>query len=372
MKHLNRSKSLDLVAGSERILRVHHRNMVHSRYLQHSLETLDTTCKRNLNRVQQEIYNVYYSEYLPLQEWKKRPDDIEKRLSVRRGTKRFDFVGDGRVKQKCVFPFITESKTSLYSFQSDSDSDQSEVFPLPSIFNKSKQSKNHVSETKEIEQSSDYRFIPLSVVLKIPEHERLEFIGEWKDEFDRHCRSVVSRMHRSSPEVDDDRLNTIRRAIALSSQPTSEPELKKNKKLRRSFLASLRKQSCVTHNATFEVNKDINGSREIGDRLTRCVKRTDQASDCDNVGKLTNISDSSIKEFNKNVKVAPCKLTEPFYKSFPSSSVADSHFSNSPDLFSEIHEQSSYEDTDYDDFSYTSGSASTYWDYTDGESSETE
>ena len=66
MKSSGQYKGVDLVAGSEKILRVHQRNMVHARYLQNNLNTLEANCKRNLNKVQQEIYNVYYSEFLPL------------------------------------------------------------------------------------------------------------------------------------------------------------------------------------------------------------------------------------------------------------------------------------------------------------------
>jgi hypothetical protein len=57
-----------------KILRVHQRNMVHARYLQNNLNTLEANCNRNLNKVQQEIYNVYYSEFLPLKESKRKID----------------------------------------------------------------------------------------------------------------------------------------------------------------------------------------------------------------------------------------------------------------------------------------------------------
>lgn len=372
MRPSNRHKGVDLVAGTDKILRVYHRNQIHSRYLQHDLDNLDTACKKNLNRVQQEIYNVYYSEFLPLRESKNRAKCSDKRLNVRRGTKRFDLVGDGRVKQKCVFPFISNSRIPTKSPSIASLSDHSEITPLPSVFNQSKECRKQ-SQVKNVTNKSENKLVPLSVVLKIPETERSEFIGQWREEFDRRCPSVSSRVQESSPDIDEERLKTIKNAIALSSQLPADSNLRKNKRLRRSFLASLRKQSLVKKDNNIKGIRDLEESQNKDGRGEHCAKspinfelNTDQVLDSTKMNKLSNNSNSSLKEFTENIKVASSMLKVPLYQSFPTSPADESYYSNSPDFFSEIGEEpSSYEDTDYDGSSYTYESGSSYWEYSD-------
>ena len=381
MKPSSQNKGVDLVAGSEKILRVHHRNMVHARYLQHSLDNLDAICKRNLNRVQQEIYTVYYSEYVPLMEWRKRIKDNDQGSAVKRGTKKFGLAGDGRVRQKCVLPEISSSTHSIYSSPTPSSISRiSDVHPLPPIFNKPK-SCGKTAEKKQVDTSG----LPLSVILKIPEIERSRFIGKWKEEFDRHCPSVISRAANGSPDVDKDRLKVIRDAIALSSQPAPDSDFsRKNRRLRKSFLASLRKPSLLPRSENFKVNKETRRKASIT-REHSAKSRDPTAQQSDHkiehitvdtntvIKSLAECSNSSMREFAENVKGASVPIKAPMYQSFPNSPVDESYYSGSPEFFSEIDEEpSSYEDTDYDGSSYTYDSGSSYWEYTDEESSDYE
>ncbi|CAG2239951.1 unnamed protein product [Mytilus edulis] len=381
MKSLSKNKSVDLMAGSEKILRVHHRNMVHARYLQNNLNDLDNICKRNMNRVQQEIYNVYYSEFLPLRESKKTIhfNGLEAR-AARRGTKRFDLVGDGRVKQKCVFPDICRSTCTYDSFSTPTVfSRLSDVPPLPSIHDQYKRKEKY----EKIKQK-DQTFVPLSVILKLPKEDRHIFIGKWKEDFERSCPSVVSRQEESSPPLNNDRLEMIKSAIALSSEPAPDIDgTKKSRKLRKSFLVSLRKDSMPTWNHSDGKGiKDLNKRRLSAIKPHSSLSRNGSAKSVTNRLKLENVVNEIrenemdlISAFTKPSATAVLESMKDKTSQFASTSIsnspiAESNYSETPRFFSEIDEEpSSFEDSDWS--SYTSSTGSSYWEYTDDDYSET-
>ncbi|CAC5409613.1 unnamed protein product [Mytilus coruscus] len=380
MKSLGKSKSVDLMAGSEKILRVHHRNMVHARYLQNNLNDLDNICKRNLNRVQQEIYNVYYSEFLPLRESKKmiNYNGLEMRVA-RRGTKRFDLVGDGRVKQKCVFPNISSSACTNNSFSTPTVSRLSDVLPLPSINDQYRRKENdHKMKQK------DQTIVPLSVILKLPKEERHNCIGKWKEHFERSCPSVVSRQEESSPPLNNDRLEIIKSAIALSSQPAPDIDgTKKSRKLRKSFLINLRKESIpIWNDSVLKGIKDSNKRKLSATKPHSTLSRNGSAKSVTNRLKSENVVDEireNVVDLISGITKPPAaavkeslreKMSQSDSKGISNSPIDESYYSETPRFFSEIDEEpSSFEDSDWS--SYTSSTDSSYWEYTGDDYSET-
>lgn len=57
---------LDFMSPSERVLRVHRKNFACARALRLQMEEYDAECRRALRKVEQEIFDVYFDEYLPL------------------------------------------------------------------------------------------------------------------------------------------------------------------------------------------------------------------------------------------------------------------------------------------------------------------
>ena len=381
MKSSGQYKGVDLVAGSEKILRVHQRNMVHARYLQNNLNTLEANCNRNLNKVQQEIYNVYYSEFLPLKESKRK---IDKQHTVtRQGNKKYGLAVEGKVKQNCIFPGVnsnTHHGRSLATM-SISSSLSDDVVRLPPISDNT--GKMDTIERKKQEQTP----IPLSVILKLPKEDRSKIMGKWKEDFERCCPSVVSRAeHDLSPNIDKDRLNTIKSAIALSSQPPKiTDDLKKNRKLRRSFLINLRRESRVVWNENVlkrtkqstipsRNNSAKSTKTKIHTSLARNLicKENAETDDEEHIFKaMSTASKSTIRTFTENVGETTYQNSGQAFHNIPSSDDDDSYYSSTPDFFSGIDEEpSSFEDSEYDEYYYTSDTGSSYSGYSDDDVTE--
>lgn len=369
MKSSGQYKEVDLVAGSEKILRVHQRNMLHARYLQNNLNTLEANCKRNLNKVQQEIFNVYYSEFLPLKESKRKID--KQHTMTKKGNKKYGLTGEGKVKQKCIFPDINSNKHYGRSLPlatvSISSSLSDDVVRLPPISDRT--GKTNTMDRKKQEQTP----IPLSVILKLSKEDRYNIMGKWKEDFERCCSSVVSRSeHNLSPNIDKDRLNAIKSAIALSSQPPKiTDDLKKNRELRRSFLINLRKESKVVWNENVlkrtkqsTIPSRNNSAKSIKSNihtsLTRNLicKENIETDDEEHVFEtISTASKSTIRTFTETTH----QNNRQAFHNIPSSDDDDSYYSSTPDFFSGIDEEpSSFEDSEYDGYYYTSDTGSSY------------
>lgn len=381
MKSSGQYKGVDLVAGSEKILRVHQRNMVHARYLQNNLNTLEANCNRNLNKVQQEIYNVYYSEFLPLKESKRK---IDKQHTVtKQGNKKYGLAVEGKVKQNCIFPGVNSNTHHGRSMatMSISSSLSDDVVRLPPISDN--KGKMDTIERKKQEQTP----IPLSVILKLPKEDRSKIMGKWKEDFERCCPSVVSRAeHDLSPNIDKDRLNTIKSAIALSSQPPKiTDDLKKNRKLRRSFLINLRRESRVVWNENVlkrtkqstipsRNNSAKSTKTKIHTSLARNLicKENAETDDEEHIFKaMSTASKSTIRTFTENVGETTYQNSGQAFHNIPSSDDDDSYYSSTPDFFSGIDEEpSSFEDSEYDEYYYTSDTGSSYSGYSDDDVTE--
>lgn len=385
MKSTGQHKGVDLVAGSEKILRVHQRNMVHARYLHNNLNTLEANCKRNLNKVQQEIYNVYYSEFLPLKESKRKIDKQHTGTVTRKGNKKYGLAGEGKVKDKCIFPDIN-SKTHFgrsLATMSISSSLSDDVFRLPPISDNTR--KLDTIERKKQKQTP----IPLSVILKLPKEDRSKIMGEWKEDFERCCPSVVSRAeHNLSPNIDKDRLNTIKSAIALSSQPPKiTDDLKKNRKLRRSFLINLRRESRVVWNENVlkrtkqsTIPSRNNSAKSIKTKIHTSLarnlicKENAETDDEEHIFEaMSTASKSTIRTFTENVGETTHQNNGQAFHNIPSSDNDDSYYSSTPDFFSGIDEEpSSFADSEYDGYYSTSDTGSSYSGYSDGDFSVTD
>jgi hypothetical protein len=238
-------------------------------------------------------------------------------------------------------------------------------------------------ERKKQEQTP----IPLSVILKLPKEDRSKIMGKWKEDFERCCPSVVSRAeHDLSPNIDKDRLNTIKSAIALSSQPPKiTDDLKKNRKLRRSFLINLRRESRVVWNENVlkrtkqstipsRNNSAKSTKTKIHTSLARNLicKENAETDDEEHIFKaMSTASKSTIRTFTENVGETTYQNSGQAFHNIPSSDDDDSYYSSTPDFFSGIDEEpSSFEDSEYDEYYYTSDTGSSYSGYSDDDVTE--
>ena len=112
-----RPRKIDFMAGSERMLKAHHKNAVFLKSLENKKSYYDSNCNKSLSRMQQEIYEVYFNEYMPLKEESTRIRQHLPRLSHRppKLTKPAKLPGK---EQRLVLPGINSTST-MSSFVND-------------------------------------------------------------------------------------------------------------------------------------------------------------------------------------------------------------------------------------------------------------
>ena len=226
-------RTIDFMAGSERMLKVHHKNAVVSKSLEHKKTEFDSDCHKRLTKIQQEIYEVYFNEYLPLKEQSNQIRTLPKMVKIMPHCKRRSRLMKGN-KDVLKLPKISHScdigtvMNSSSKYQIDSAANfledlrrrktkQGKHLLLPAI-----PAKERTYAAKQGSQFTDRGLSACSL---------------WMD-------SAVKTDDCS--ELDEKRLQIIKTAVALTSQPPKTPEFAKRKKrYRKSYIMGLRRQSRI-------------------------------------------------------------------------------------------------------------------------------
>ncbi|OWF43167.1 hypothetical protein KP79_PYT06548 [Mizuhopecten yessoensis] len=243
---------LDFLAGSERLLRVHHKNSVFSRDLQHCLDKLDITCRKNISKFQQTIFDVYHNEFVPIREEANALRLPKLPLTV------MNVTAADRTRT------VTHKSyhDRLVTGQSREAHKRSSSYTLPRI-------KNGTIRTNAPLSVPCYTRSPVNIapleyslkqILERPPTQR-QYVGTiWKKELDKTTILNNDSDIEDSSSVNSKTLQTIKNAIALTSQP-SKPRISSNEKiLRKSFLLRLRRTSkSVCHS---EMLQQVDGAEQ--------------------------------------------------------------------------------------------------------------
>lgn len=208
-----RPRRVDFMSGSERMLKAHHKNAVFHKYLEVKKNAYDITCNKRLSKVQQEIYDVYFNEYIPL---KQQAKDIQNKLPR---------INDGQLDDRW---------TKLASIPGTRRGTR---VRLPEIHALSLMS----SDLKKSEKDKTKSFLDL---LKQTEQENMD------NRKANRCFKSAGHVWSDSEsddtqEIDEERLRILKTAISLTSQPAPTPVKRESRRLRKSFLSNLRRQSKI-------------------------------------------------------------------------------------------------------------------------------
>ncbi|KAK3089547.1 hypothetical protein FSP39_004498 [Pinctada imbricata] len=202
---------VDYRAGSERMLRVHHKNMVQNRTLQNNIRSLDSVCRKNVNKVQQNIFDVYYREFLPLREEQsiRFPGRAVPMIRIHGSRTNQENRTKNNIEEKCVLPTIISDKRRL--------------------------------EDNQLKQLSTVSC--LSKPLSLPSLPRLDTPSVFLRKVSNGSVSTSLTLSRLAQHEEERKLKAIRKAVALTSQPAPKVDNSRRGMLRKSFLLSLRRQS---------------------------------------------------------------------------------------------------------------------------------
>ena len=223
----------DAMTGSERMLKAHHKNAVFHKHLLVRKDAFDASCNKRLSKVQQEIYDVYFNEYIPLKQQSK---EIRSKLPIivnrhpeDRWTKLASIPGTRRGTRMRLPEIHT---LSLVSSATKRPREKSESFL--DLFGRKEQ------ETNKIEK------------------QKTASVGMvWSDSDSDDAF-----------EIDEERLRILKTAIALTSQPAPTTITREPK----GILANMRRRSKQGW------DKDLS-SRPV-------KKRTSDATDCKSLSTL--------------------------------------------------------------------------------------
>lgn len=226
---------VDVLAGSERMLRVHHKNAVFSRNLQHSIEKLDVSCKKTLRRVQQTIFDVYFNEFVPIRE-----EARALKLPKLTSTAVAGAPADERIQVPKVFKIIRNTHPKrqhggdIHMGLSHND--------LPNI-STGYQTRSLQSSMSCSDHEENLNKYSMKAILKLPEIQRQRVGALWRRDLDQAypCDSDSdTEVTQSRDEAD---LQRIRNAIALTSQPSKSSRIYMKDRICKSFLLKLRRTS---------------------------------------------------------------------------------------------------------------------------------
>ena len=217
-----RPRKLDFMAGSERMIKAHHKNAVFHKTLEDKKTAFDEDCHKRLSKVQHEIYDVYFNEYVPLKEEANR---IQQRLpNIRTGDflprlKKLATIQGPNGKMGTRFPEV-HSLCLVSAAYKDSEEEKSKRTDSFLDLLRQRENERSINKKKKDKKTADHNLATPS--------------SFWPD----------SDSDDSLP-IDENRIKILKTAIALTSQPAVSPEPRKPRRLRRSFLVSLRRQSKV-------------------------------------------------------------------------------------------------------------------------------
>lgn len=208
-----RLKKTNVMPGSERMLKAHHKNAVFLKNLEVKKTLFDEKCNKRLSKYQQQIYDIYFNEYIPL---KQQAKEIKDRLPTvpanqkeNRWTKLATIPGSRRatgVKLPEIYTLSLVSSSVKREKQDNVDT------IIDSLREKEKVNCDNIKESHNCTGKANCVIWPDSE----------------SDDMD---------------EIDEDRLRILKAAVALTSQPALPLEPQKPSVLRKSYLAHLRRQS---------------------------------------------------------------------------------------------------------------------------------
>lgn len=208
-----RHRRVDVMTGSERMLKAHQKNAVFHKTLEVKYKAYDVTCHKNLSKVQKEINEVYYKEYIPLKEQAKQ---IQNRMP------------------RVMNVHQASSWTKLATLPGNSVWTRTrlpEIHTLPLVSNRFRGKQDDIKE-KLINNMTEKKLSKWKIEAKVTSKK------------DRKLAHYLSDSESDDmPCVAEDRLKILKAAIALTSQPAKQPESRTTRRRRNSYLYSLRSQS---------------------------------------------------------------------------------------------------------------------------------
>jgi hypothetical protein len=205
------------MAGSERMLKAHHKNAVFNKALEDKKTAFDADCQKRTSKVQHEIYDIYFNEFVPLKE---EVNKIQQRLPNIP-----DSMGMQRMeKLATIHAKATGTKTKL-----------------PAIFSRSIVS----NEYGKSDQQRTESFLDLLRQQEMEHQQERRLRGADPRAKDNASPQWPDSDSDDFPQIDKKRLEILKTAIALTSQPAKSPEPKTSRRLRKSFLFNLRRMSKV-------------------------------------------------------------------------------------------------------------------------------
>lgn len=209
-----RHRRVDVMTGSERMLKAHHKNAVFHKTLEVKYKAYDATCHKNLSKVQQEINEVYYKEYVPLKEQAKQ---IQNRMP--------------RIMN--VHP--ASSWTKLATLPGNSVWTRTrlpEIHTLPLVSNRFREKQDNIT-AKLINNMTAKKLSRWKIEAKVTSKKETKLA---------QCYLSDSESD-DMPYIADDRLKILKAAIALTSQPAKQPESRTERRRRNSYRYTLRSQN---------------------------------------------------------------------------------------------------------------------------------
>jgi len=206
----NKLRKQDCRVGSDRMLRAHHKNAVFTKTLEDRKNVFDKTCSKKMGKVQQDIYDVYFNEYIPLKEQSDKLREFLPRISNHHLDSRWRKLATVPCGSNVRLPQIHARSRFVSVGDAEFEKDRTDSF-LDLLREKQKQTK-----------SMSTRFAK-------------DAHPGWGDSDDDEPVS----------EKDRKRFEIIKSAIALTSQPPTPPKPRRPRRIRRSFLVTLRRESIM-------------------------------------------------------------------------------------------------------------------------------
>lgn len=271
-----RVRKLDVMSGSERMLKAHHKNAVFHKSLEDRKSVFDADCQKRLSKVQHDIYNIYFNEYVPLKEEANR---IQQRLpSIHDGT------------------FQTKLK-KLATISGNNGGSR-----LPAIHSLCLVSSAYKDADEKNKRTESFLDLLRQQELERSKNKKISGKQKYATEMEANIKTPCSFWPDSDSDdslpIDEKRLKILKTAIGLTSQPVKSPEPRKPRRLRRSFLLTLRRQSKLVW------EQDL--LKRIGAPQRRSIQNTEISEDNENVTdfdgeKNENSNVQCHPQFSKNV-----------------------------------------------------------------------
>ncbi|KAH3871808.1 hypothetical protein DPMN_035023 [Dreissena polymorpha] len=260
-------RKTDSMLGSDRMLRAHHKNAVFSKSLEDRKCKFDITCNKRLSKLQQEICDVYFNEYIPLKEQSNKIKDYLPKLPG-------SFMGSNWRKLASIpgtkkgfnmrLPNI-HSMALVSSAMSEENADKTDSF-LDLL-------RQQGDGNNQIMKKSNGKNVK-------PAKESESPSSLWDD----------SDTEDPVLQIEEKRLEIIKAAIALTSQPAKPTEVHKPQQYRRSFLTNLRRESrLLWEKDLLKQFGDLDERREKCSKYENIIKTSAHSEEADAISDVTDL-----------------------------------------------------------------------------------